>query len=151
MEREGLLAFEALKTTMMSPSVLSMPDFEPEFVIECDAFGYGIGVVLMQNHNPIAYYSQALKGKAVQLSAYEREMLAILFAVKKWRQYLLERRFIVKIDQKSITYILDQRPQHPWLQKLLDTEKESLKGLIVVVSSWLTAAKESVQHSIVNN
>lgn len=86
-----------------------MPNFEKEFILECDASGEGLGAVLMQHNHPIAFYSQGLKGRSLTLSAYEKEMLAILSAVKKWRQYLLGRRFIVRTDKKSIKFLLDQR------------------------------------------
>lgn len=76
----------------------------------------------MQQNYPIAYYSRGLKGRSLSLSAYEKEMLAILSAVKKWRQYLLGRRFIIRTDQKSIKFLLDQRfmqeSQHSLLMKL---------------------------------
>jgi len=52
----------------------------------------------MQKGYPIAYISQELKNPEKWVSAYEREMLGILFATKKWRQYLLGRKFIFKTD-----------------------------------------------------
>lgn len=63
--------------------------------------------LLMQEHHPIAYISQGLKGRALQLSAYEKEILAITFEVKKWKQYLMGKRFILKNDHKSFKYLLD--------------------------------------------
>lgn len=94
-------AFEELKKASLSPSVLEMPNFEKEFVLECNASATGIGAVLMQDKHPIAYLSQGLKSKALSLSAYEEEMMSISFTVKKWRKYLLGRRFIIRTDQKE--------------------------------------------------
>lgn len=78
----------------------------------------------MQKNHPIAFINQVLKGRALQLFAYEKEMLAITFAIKKWKQYLMGRRFIIKTDHKSLKYLLDQRvrqgSQHPWIQKLVE-------------------------------
>lgn len=76
-------AFEELKTKLTQPPLLAMPDFNETFVLECDASGNGIGAVLMQKGQPIAYLSQGLKGRTTILSTYEKEMLAILLAVKK--------------------------------------------------------------------
>lgn len=53
---------------MISPLVLALPDFERSFIIECDAFGLGVGLVLMQGGKPLAYLSQVLKGKVLDLS-----------------------------------------------------------------------------------
>lgn len=102
-------AFEELKTKLTQPPLLAMPDFNETFVLECDASWNGIGAVLMQKGQPIAYLSQSLKGRATILSTYEKEMLAILLAVKKWNQYLWGRQFIIKTDHRSLKHLLEQR------------------------------------------
>ena len=77
----------------------------------------------MRDHRPIAYHSQALKGKHLHLSAYESELLALATAVKKWRPYLLGRPFIVRTDHQSLKILLEQiiatPAQQKWLAKLL--------------------------------
>jgi hypothetical protein len=82
-------AFRDLKELMSTLPVLGLPDFTKKFVIECDASGAGIGAVLMQEGRPLAYLSQGLKGKSLFLSTYEKELLALVMAVRKWRHYLL--------------------------------------------------------------
>ena len=52
----------------------------------------------MQNHRPITFHSQLLKGRALQLS-YEKELLALVTVVHKWRPFLLGRPFIIKTNQ----------------------------------------------------
>lgn len=93
---ESKAAYENLKKALMSPPILAMLNFDEKFLLECDASRMGIGVVLMQGGHLLAYIIQGLMGKALNLSTYEKEMLAILFTVQKWRQYLLGRRFIFK-------------------------------------------------------
>ena len=116
-------AFQLLKDAMSSPSVLALPDFTKPFVVECDASGLGVGAVLMQNQRPIAYNSQALKGKALAFSTYEKELLALVVAVKKWRPYLLGRPFVIKTNHQSLKYLLEQKigtpAQQKWITKLL--------------------------------
>ena len=85
-------AFKKLKIAMTQAPILSLPDFSKLFIIECDASGVGIGAILLQDR-PIAYFSQALHGKNL-LSTYEKEILALVIAVQKWRPYLLGRKFI---------------------------------------------------------
>lgn len=62
----------------------------------------------MQEGHLIAYWSQTLKGKALNLSTYKKEMMAIIQTVKKWCQYLLGRRFKITTDQRSFKFLLDQ-------------------------------------------
>ncbi|XP_041025451.1 uncharacterized mitochondrial protein AtMg00860-like [Juglans microcarpa x Juglans regia] len=69
---KAAVAFELLKTAVSNPPVLRLPDFTKVFTIECDASGVGLGAVLMQDSQPIAFYSKALKGKALLLSTYEK-------------------------------------------------------------------------------
>ncbi|XP_038973404.1 uncharacterized protein LOC103699041 [Phoenix dactylifera] len=120
---EAETAFNQLKQALTTPPTLCLPDFSQTFVVECDASGAGIGAVLTQHNKPIAYFSEALKGTALTLSTYEKEMLAIVKAIRKWRPYLLEKPFTVRTDHKSLKYLLEQRITTPaqtrWLPKLL--------------------------------
>jgi hypothetical protein len=102
-------AFLNLKNAVTSPPVLRLPDFTKPFVIECDASGSGLGAVLMQDAHPIAFLSKALKGRALLLSTYDKELLSLVTAVQKWRPYLLGHPFIVRTDHKSLKFLLEQR------------------------------------------
>uniref|UniRef100_A0A2N9IK08 Integrase catalytic domain-containing protein n=1 Tax=Fagus sylvatica TaxID=28930 RepID=A0A2N9IK08_FAGSY len=115
-------AFQRLKDAMTKAPVLALPDFTKVFIVECDASGSGIGAVLQQER-PIAFHSQALHGKNLLLSTYEKEMLALVMAIKKWRHYLLGRRFVVRTDHRSLQYLWSQKitteAQQKWLHKLM--------------------------------
>ena len=77
-------AFEHLREAMCLALVLGPPDFTKTFIVECDASGNGIGVVLMQEGRLISFESHPIKGKYLQKAIYERETLALLHALKKW-------------------------------------------------------------------
>ena len=77
----------------------------------------------MQAGRPLAFYSQALKGKNFFLSTYEKELLALVLAIKKWIPYLFATVFVIKTDQQNLKHILEQRVgtlmQQKWISKLL--------------------------------
>lgn len=116
-------AFNELKQVICSTPVLRMPDFSKTFVVETDACQTGIGAVLMQEGGPIAFFSKALTPKHMGLSTYEKELMAVVMAVQKWRGYLMGRHFVIKTDQQAIQYFLNQKlttvAQQKWLSRLL--------------------------------
>ncbi|KAA0040204.1 ty3-gypsy retrotransposon protein [Cucumis melo var. makuwa] len=86
-------AFERLKKAMSSLPVLALPDFSQPFEIETDASGYGVGAVLIQAKRPIAYYSHTLALRDRARQVYERELMAVVLAVQRWKPYLLGGKF----------------------------------------------------------
>lgn len=123
---EATKAFLEFKSVVTQPHVLRLPDFSKGFIIECEAFGGGLGALLMQKGQPIAFFNKALKGKTLMLSTYEKELLALVFAVRKWKPYLLGQTFKVKIDQQALKYLLehkaDTKVQQKWISKLMDCD-----------------------------
>eukprot|EP00253_Pinus_taeda_P026109 PITA_26109 len=82
---EATKAFEHLKETMFQALVLATLDFTKTFIVQCDASGNEIVVVLMQDERHIAFEICPIKGKFLHKTIYEKEMLAILHALKKWK------------------------------------------------------------------
>ncbi|XP_057429427.1 uncharacterized protein LOC130722640 [Lotus japonicus] len=116
-------AFLQLKRVMTSPPVLILPNFTLPFEVECDAAGRGIGAVLMQQRQPIAFFSKALSAGNLAKSVYEKELMALVLSIQHWRHYLLGKEFIVYTDHKSLKHFLQQKVSSPdqqcWLAKLL--------------------------------
>ncbi|KAL4027645.1 hypothetical protein IC575_010820 [Cucumis melo] len=123
-------AFEKLKKAMMTLPVLAMPDFNLPFENESDASGFGVGAMLVQAKRPVAYFSKVLSMRDRARPVYERELIAVVWAVQRWRPYLLGRKFTVKTDQRSLKFLLEQRviqPQYQqWIAKLLGYSFEVL-------------------------
>lgn len=115
--------FQALKTALSTAPVLALPDFSKTFTVETDASNLGIGAVLMQDNHPICFINRALGPRHQALSVYEKELLAVVHAVQTWHAYLAHRPFIIKTDQKSLKFLMEQKIttpfQHMWLSKLM--------------------------------
>jgi len=108
---ECQVAFETLKKALISPSVLIYPDFNKPFLLTTDASGDALGAVLSQGppggDRPIAYASRSLNSAERNYSTIERELLAMVWATKNFRSYLLGRKFIIYTDHRPLKGIFN--------------------------------------------
>ena len=90
--------------------------------MECDASGEGIGAVFMQGGHPIDFESRKLLPHERLYAIHDKEMLAIMHALAKFRQYLQGNRFKVRIDHNSLRFFLEQKQlqerQQKWVSKI---------------------------------
>lgn len=105
---QAQLAFDKLKQAMTETPVLALPNFDKPFCIETDACDSGIFAVLSQDSHPVAYMSRALGVNNKKLSVYEKEFLAVMMAVDRWRSYLLRVPFVIRTDHQSLCHLGDQ-------------------------------------------
>uniref|UniRef100_A0A803L0A2 Reverse transcriptase/retrotransposon-derived protein RNase H-like domain-containing protein n=1 Tax=Chenopodium quinoa TaxID=63459 RepID=A0A803L0A2_CHEQI len=113
---EADAAFGKLKAIMTSPPVLALPDFQVPFTIETNASG-GLDAVLMQKGHPIAFMCKALSERNLHLSAYERELLDIVYAVKKWQHYLMLLPFVIRSTMLETP--VRSQDSHPFSTKVV--------------------------------
>ena len=102
-------AFDTLRTCLVTPPVLAYPDFNLEFLLFTDACDYGIGSVLSQIQDgvekPIAYASRQLKPSEKKYATVEKEALAVVFSIKHFRHYLLDKPFTVISDHRPLQWL----------------------------------------------
>lgn len=107
---EIVTCFEKCKQILTMDPVLIYPDFTKDFVLTTDASDYAIGAVLSQGpvgkDRPIAYASRTLNKTEEKYSTTEKELLAMVWAVKHFRPYLYGRRFKLITDHQPLTYSL---------------------------------------------
>nr|GEY25530.1 putative reverse transcriptase domain-containing protein [Tanacetum cinerariifolium] len=119
------------------------------FVVYCDALHKGLGVVLMQRENVIAYASRQLKVHEKNHTTHDLELGAVVFALKMWRHCLFDTKCVVFTDHKSLQHILDQKElnmrQRRWLELLneYDCEIRYHPGKANVVADALSRKERS--------
>ena len=102
-------SFEKLRECLITPPIVAFPDFDKEFLIFTDASNYGIGAVLSQIQGEkevvIAYSSRHLNTAERNYSAIEREALAIVYGVKRYRHYLQDEKFEIISDHRPLQWL----------------------------------------------
>ncbi|KAA0061303.1 transposon Tf2-1 polyprotein isoform X1 [Cucumis melo var. makuwa] len=162
--------------TMMTLSLLALPDFSIPFEVETDPSGYGIGAVLMQNKRPIAFYSHTLAMRDRAKPVYERELMAssttmetLSFRIiqpqyQKWIAKLLGYSFEVVykpgLENKAVNALSRMQPivhlynlTAPTLTDLKAIKEkvdnnERLKEIIRKLQSGEEVKNYSMQHGI---
>lgn len=106
-------SFEKLKTIISSDQVLAYPDYNLPFILTTDASNYALGAVLSQKQDgterPIAFASRTLNNTELNYCTTEKEALAIMWAINKFKQYLGGNKFTLITDHKPLTYIKNSK------------------------------------------
>ena len=114
-------AFEKCKTLLCNEPILQYPDFTKEFIITTDASNVALGAVLSQgnlpNDRPVQYASRTLSETEQKYSTIEKELLAIIYAVKTFRPYIYGRKFLIYTDHRPLV----------WLWKLKEPNSKLLR------------------------
>lgn len=126
---EQQAAFATLKQAIASAPMLQYPDPDKPFIITTDASGKAIGAVLSQDHGtkpqPIAFYSRKLNSAEQNYPVHEREMLALIAALKHWRHYLQGAvRSRAYTDHASLKYFSTQPHLNPRQARWMETLQE---------------------------
>jgi hypothetical protein len=121
-------AFHILRKLLTTAPVLAQPDSTKPFGVYSDAFGTGLGCMLMQNNRVIAYSSRALRNHEQNYLTHDLELAAIIHALKIWRYHLMGAKCNIYTDHKSLKYIFTQADlnmrQRCWLELIKDYDLE---------------------------
>ena len=121
-EKEHEEAVEKVKLALASAPVLKYFDQNKQAVVQADASDYGLGAVLMQEGHAVAYASRSLTPTERRYAQIEKELLAVVFGLEKFHQYVYGKTVVVESDHRPLEIIL-KRP-------LRDTPKRLQRMLL---------------------
>jgi len=129
LDKEGLKAFNDLKSILASSEVLAFPDFKKPFHLTTDASDYAIGAVLSQSDNgkdrPISCISRSLSETEEGYAVNEKDMLEIVWALDNLRSYLYSAESIkVYTDHQPLTFSLGNRNYNVKLKRWKSRKEE---------------------------
>ena len=108
---EAQLAFDRLKEILCSEPLLQYPDFSKPFVVTTDSSNFALGAILSQGpigqDLPISYASCTLNNAELNYTTTEKELLAIIFAIKQFRPYIYGQRFTLVTDHRPLIWLLN--------------------------------------------
>ena len=126
---ECQIAFEDLCQRLAQAPVLAHPDFTREFILDTDASDFGLGAVLSQigddgQEHVIAYGSRLLSKAERQYCVTRKELLSVVTFTRQFRPYLLGRKFVLRTDHGSLTWIQNFREPEGQLARWLEQLQE---------------------------
>ena len=101
----------------MSAPIITTPDWSQELELMCDASDYVVGVVLGQRKgrvfHAIYYANKVLNDAQINYATTKKEILAIVYALEKFKSYLVGSKVIVYTDHAAIKYLLNKADSKP--------------------------------------
>ncbi|XP_076901115.1 uncharacterized protein LOC143555456 [Bidens hawaiensis] len=141
-------AFDILKLKLVEAPILQSPDWSLPIEIMCDASDYVVEAVLGQrvDKKPVAIYyaSKTLSDTQLNYTTTEKELLAVVYALDKFRSYIWGSKVIIYSDHSAVMYLMDKKDAKPrlirWVLLLqeFDLEIRDKKGSENVVSYHLS-------------
>ena len=112
-------AFETLRQALVSPPILDYPTHDDHFVLTTDASDVGLGAILSTLRGIVVEYaSRSLNSTERKYSTTEKECLAIVWAVRKFRHFLLGAPFTLETDHKPLEWLESAKISHARSQRL---------------------------------
>ncbi|GJW83585.1 reverse transcriptase domain-containing protein [Tanacetum coccineum] len=128
-------AFETLKNKLTEAPILVCPQIEPTFLnLMCDASDFAIGAVLgqqkMKHFQPIHYASKTMTEAQIHYTTTEKEMLAVVYALEKFRPYLVLYKSIVYTDHSALKYLMNKQDAKPSEEQIIRSVVHGQEALI---------------------
>ena len=148
-------SFQNLKTLLTTALIPTLLVKGKNFIVYCDTSYSGLGAVLMQERNVIAYALRQLKVHERNYPTHELELVAVVFALKQWRHYIYVVKCEVYTDHRSLQYVFNKKDlnlrQRRWMELLKDYDVTILyhpgkANMAADALSRKTGSMESLAH-----
>nr|GEX39257.1 reverse transcriptase domain-containing protein [Tanacetum cinerariifolium] len=129
--KECVKAFQTLKRKLTEAPILIALDWDLSFGLMCDASDFAIGAVLRQRQEkhfrPIHYASKTMTEAESNYTTTEKEMLAVVYAIEKFRSYFIMNKSIMYTDHSALKYLFAKKDSKarflPYENSLIYKEK----------------------------
>ncbi|KAL9382439.1 hypothetical protein Peur_025474 [Populus x canadensis] len=156
-------AFEKLKGLLTTSPIMQAPDWSLPFELMCDASDFAVGAVLGQRKDKkphvIYYASKTLNDAQLNYTTTEKELLAVVFALDKFRSYLVGSLVIVFTDHAALKYLLTKQDAKPrlirWILLLQEfnleiRDKKGVENVVADHLSRLSSYETTIDKSPIN-
>nr|GFD42885.1 reverse transcriptase domain-containing protein [Tanacetum cinerariifolium] len=110
---ECIQAFRNLKEKLTEAPILNAPNWDQPFELMYDASDYAVGPVLGQrvekHFRPIHYARKTMNQAEMNYTTTKKEMLAVVYAFKKFCSYLIMNRIIFYTDHSALKYLFTKK------------------------------------------
>nr|GEZ19166.1 reverse transcriptase domain-containing protein [Tanacetum cinerariifolium]GEZ80766.1 reverse transcriptase domain-containing protein [Tanacetum cinerariifolium] len=117
--RECIEAFQTLKKKLTEATILVAHDWDLPFELMCDASDFTIGAILgkqkTKHFQPIHYASTTMTDAQAHYTMTEKELLAVVYALEKFRPYLVLSKSLVYTDYSALKYLFNKQNAKPRL------------------------------------
>ncbi|CAH9072683.1 unnamed protein product [Cuscuta europaea] len=154
-----LNSFCKIKKALCSAPVIQPPDWSMPFILMCDASDYAVGAMLGQKQgrciHAIYYSSHTLDDAQQNYATTEKELLAVVFAIEKFRSYLVGSKVIVYTDHSALKYMFAKKEAKPrlirWVLLLQEFDIEILdkKGSENVIADHLSRIESHTENKVI--
>lgn len=107
--------FTALKEAVAKTVMLRYPNPKYLYSVYCDASDTGIAAAVLcqtepdEGDVPVCFVSRKLKSAEINYATVEKELLAVVYALFKFRRYVLDRKFTVYTDNMAVRYLFQKK------------------------------------------
>jgi transposase InsO family protein len=134
-DTEEQKAFDALKERLVHAPVLAHPDWNKQFIVHTDASGFAVSAVLSQKQDdgkvrPLAYLSKKMSTEQMIYDTFDKELLAIVTCIDKWKAYITgtRQKVVIYTDHYALQWIKSCKELTPrqarWLEEICEVDFE---------------------------